>query len=46
MNNLKESERQLQLNTSGTNMSMDRSTQLLITNDRLAKLEKMYEELS
>lgn len=30
----------------GMNTTMDRSMQLKITNERLAKLEKMYEELS
>lgn len=28
------------------NTSVDRSQQLKVTNDRLAKLEKMYQELS
>jgi hypothetical protein len=33
-------------NGAGMNTSIDRSMQLKITNERLAKLEKMYEELS
>jgi hypothetical protein len=33
-------------NSSVMNTSLDRITQLKVTNDRLAKLEKMYEELS
>jgi len=55
LNNLKESslsksgiasENAYMMNNSATNISMDRNSQLKVTNDRLAKLEKMYEELS